>query len=453
MQYLRFAAVLTVVTFFACESADDPSNPTGSSGDSQASVQPAPPTAVAPQVPTRASEREFVSLAEAVPGFGGAVFDERGDVVVFLKDTSQLQRVLPAVRAMIHGRRRGIRGRSGEPMIIARRGEFGFNELATWRNVLSNGSWPRALHSIGVDEGANRVRLLISEPTAREEVLQFAVRLGVPAEAVVIDVRPVPVPAAYLADLHRPIPGGVAAHTFYQGEAAGACTIGFNAEFEGVRAFVTASHCTENIFGPDSPGNTYWYQNNYLLAESVGEEWIDPNGFTCWDGLGWRECRNSDAVAVRYFTASHQFGYIARTEFARHHEEGSRIIDEQNPTFQLSRQKDNNMTGETLDKIGWAGGWTFGDVLDTCDDKNFTHPVTGYQFRVYCLDTLDAYIVGGDSGGPVFEWRDSLTAELRGIAVGRESGANWPLFLSDLRQIEIDLGPFVANSPGEPENP
>lgn len=425
-------------------SCEEPTQPTQPPDDRPS------PTQIESLTQVRTSERESLELWRNVPAFGGAFFDEQGNIPVYLTDTTLIARVTPAINAMTHGRLDGVRGVMAQKNIYVLHAQYGFGELAAWRDVLSQAPWPAGLHTIDLDESLNRVRLETETQLSAGATLDWAVKLGVPREALVMDVSPIAVAAKWLTSQFRPIPGGVQAWTT-RNDQLGACTLGFVAESDGVRVLVTNSHCTDHVFGLDNPSYPWHQPHPQANPDTIAWEWIDPPSFDCRDDLlRLRRCRNADAAALR-LTDFGQLGYIARTRYARWHEPGSTEINDQDPWFQLVRRKDNNMEGETLDKIGVATGWTFGDVTNTCEDKTFSSNATG-TYRVLCTDEVDAYIDFGDSGSPLFEWRDSLTAELRGIVIGKESDANWPMYISDLRQIEIDLGPLVVTSPGEPES-
>lgn len=71
---------------------------------------------------------------------------------------------------------------------------------------------------------------------------------------------------------------------------------------------------------------------------------------------------------------------------------------------------------------------------DTCTDFS-----TSGWIKL-CSDRVDFAIQDGDSGSPVFYWTPGGTAELRGIVFGWQG---WPYsdgLMSDLHQIELDLG-------------
>jgi hypothetical protein len=208
----------------------------------------------------------------------------------------------------------------------------------------------------------------------------------------------------------------------------GGCSAGFPAYLNGHLVMISASHCSpgwmEGPFGDDvfQPWDTF--------APRFGYEYYDPQYFSCFS-WGYKDCRNSDGIA--YKLEGNVMGFaVARTLSWN----GSTTIDESNPTLPIVGLVRNNIVGEYLDKMGRTSGWTYGAVAETCEDRNLRR-FDGEERRVYCMDRINTTAEPGDSGGPVFRLVSSngaYSAEIRGI-VSAEG-----LWLSDVRQIEVDLG-------------
>jgi len=116
-------------------------------------------------------------------------------------------------------------------------------------------------------------------------------------------------------------------------------------------------------------------------------------------------------------------------------------IDSINPSIDDVGQSSYIIDNEHLDKVGRTTGWTYGAVEDTCTD----YEIDGWTRE--CSDRVDYSTSGGDSGAPVFSLTAGGDAEIRGINFGYEG---WPYndaLMSDIYQIQLDVGDLVAFEP------
>src|SRR5687767_8371750 len=155
--------------------------------------------------------------------------------------------------------------------------------------------------------------------------------------------------------------------------------------------------------------------------------------------------RESDAALISALVRI-RLGFIARTTAMSGCEDCLMpiTVDAVNPWLQITSRKGNVIENEFLEKIGQNSGWTRGKVEDSCADYDFDGWV-----RI-CSDRVDYSAVDGDSGSPVFSPKADGTVELRGIHFGR---VGWPYndaLMSNLNQIEKDLGPLTVLDPGPP---
>jgi hypothetical protein len=86
------------------------------------------------------------------------------------------------------------------------------------------------------------------------------------------------------------------------------CTIGFIAEYNGRRGFITNSHCSYKEWGTE---NTEYHQATFDGGSSVGFEYKDSGGSSC-GFLSSRNCRKSDATFA-VVNVDAELGTIART--------------------------------------------------------------------------------------------------------------------------------------------
>lgn len=120
-------------------------------------------------------------------------------------------------------------------------------------------------------------------------------------------------------------------------------------------------------------------------------------------------------------------------------------IDTTNPSLSVVGERAHTIENETLEKIGRTTGWTAGGVEDTCTDYELDGWVRS------CSDRVDYSSQDGDSGAPVF----SLTlgnAEIRGIHWGWQGFPYSDALMSDMHQIELDLGNLVVFEPNTDAN-
>jgi hypothetical protein len=136
----------------------------------------------------RPGEAGFLALAERIPGFGGYAFDADGNLVAFIKGRTPGgdagARVL--LTRLLDRRRPGL-GRQGGAVIL-RTAEFTFEELAAWRDQLTDSLLGRGLgvHSTDVDEASNRIRIGVAGTPGRSAVMQAAVQVGIPMTALMM---------------------------------------------------------------------------------------------------------------------------------------------------------------------------------------------------------------------------------------------------------------------------
>jgi hypothetical protein len=95
--------------------------------------------------------------------------------------------------------------------------------------------------------------------------------------------------------------------------------------------------------------------------------------------------------------------------------------------------------GQTLSKIGWRTGHTYGQVVSVCDNFYFSDR----NVVLYCQNYVHAYADEGDSGGPVFIPTVNSTAQAIGILWGGDSSIH-EFGFSLLWYVRGELGDFAV---------
>lgn len=408
------------------------------------SVSGAPPA----QADRRPQEERFRRISDNVPGFGGYFFE--GDALVGLvTDLASAASVRAALRPILS--QPGTP--SGVSRVEIRKGEYSFIQLREWRDrasgevlAIADASW------VDLDEKRNRLAIGLENRSGRAAVNQKLAELDIPPAAVIIEVtgligEDVGFRRSHtIRDYNRPLEGGISVDMTYPGSSF-PCTFGFNARWNNQNVFVTNSHCTEVFWGgdnttvyqPSSPGQAYW----------VGNEVHDPDPFRCGPIWDRDDCRYSDAAMISielslFGNNSFNFGYIARTTSRTEGfgGVGSIVIDHNNPRMEIIAENLYSTVGQSVHKMGRFTGWTYGDVTQTCVDREAGNIVRK------CQDFADYGRGGGDSGSPVFLWHGS-TVTLQGIHWGYNTGLQVALF-SPLGGIKQDLGSFTTFTPPPP---
>jgi hypothetical protein len=362
-----------------------------------------------------------VALVRAVPGFGGFFLDQDGVPTVYLRDVSRRAEAERALGPWLQAQ-----GLGATPLQV-RRADFDWPSLERWQ--VDAGREALAMRGavwVDADEARNRVTIGVERGTSAAAVRAAVARLGVPAEAVVIqEAEPVRL-AATLRDRIRPVVGGLQIN--FPGFL---CTLGFNALRGTQRSFITNSHCT-NVQG-GSEDTPYRQPLSTVDGTKIATEVADPvytTGGACPSG---RRCRRSDAARARYASGTAStLGTIARTTGANN---GSVTIS---GSFKVTAEG-GAPVGQTVHKVGRTTGWTRGKVSNTCVTVN----VSGTNITQICQTLVTAGVGAGDSGSPVFRRTGTgSNVTLVGILWGG-SGSQLYVF-SPIANIEAELGALTT---------
>lgn len=385
----------------------------------------------------RPHEDEFVSISADVPSFGGYFYQD-GVRVIYVTDLADAEAAVKAVESSAsldqsepsHHEEAYFTGENKVVQV-----QFRFLDLRAWRNeILFPVMDIQGLENLDLDEAGNVISAGISSPEAEEELRARLDEHGIPQEAVVTEQTAPAEGDLTLRDRYRPLQGGFQ----IQNANNGICTLGFNAYWNGGRAWLTNSHCTGQYWKTDGIA---FYQNLVTGGNYVGSESYDRGPWRC--GFFWLyQCRYSDAAVVGTPSdVAADFPYIARTRFWAYGPTGvgSIDVDPYNPRMRVVAKRPAPRVGDYLDKMGRTTGWTFGRVQRTCQDIRIGG---GW---VLCQDRANYGRAGGDSGSPVFMWHgDRVT--LYGLHWGAQplNGTTTAIF-SAMWNIERDLGALVVH--------
>jgi len=426
IRYLSFLVIAGLLLFTACDSSTAP--------------EVTPETDVATtldldkSIPASSIDAKFLSIEKKVPGFAG-VFNEGNGVLRALVKGDGAKSIDPGlIRSAVEAQMgelsaltqsRGDKS-AGTPTLEVDRADFSFSELSNIRVRGLDALKLDGVHTIDVDERANRVRIFADGEFAMLEAKRFAESNGLSLDAIIIEDAPLPERTATLRDRIRPLKGGLQIAF-----DSNLCTLGFVANRGSVRGFMTNAHCSTSMF---TVTPTYYYQPLRTSNNYIGYETVDP-------ALNSGSWRYSDAAFVRITSAvSSSLGRIARTTgWAFQTGSGSLTI---NGEIEIDSEDCNVTTGDFIDKIGRTTGWTYGEVESTCQSINMG------SYTLYCQDEVYAGVNGGDSGSPTFRWKgdtdgDGLdNVDLTGLLWGSRtySSGKKTFLYSPMCQVEADIG-------------
>jgi hypothetical protein len=405
---IKLQTIIVTAAFLAvaCSDQNEPSAPTDQSDPLSPSLQQGP--AGNPN-----------DLGRAVRGFGGFFFDAQGTPTVYLKNAAERSNAERALAPFFRAQGRSPSG------IQVRRGDFDWVELERWfAQASAEVLGQSGAVFVDADEASNRVRIGV-ERGAVGQARSLVARLGIPAEAVIVEeTEPIKF-AATLRERVRPVVGGLQIN--FPGFL---CTLGFNAVRSGQNSFITNSHCTNTQWGTEA--TPYWQPLQTVDPVQIGTEVDDPVYFRRQNGCpSGRRCRFSDASRAAY-AANIQFtlGSLAKTTGPNN---GSITI---NGSFSISGEG-SAAVGQTVNKVGRTTGWTQGLVTNTCVNTG----VSGSNIVQLCQTFVSARVGGGDSGSPVFTGTTGVT--LVGILWGGNSSGSQFVY-SPISNIEQELGALTT---------
>jgi hypothetical protein len=382
--------LLSALLIWACADDDEIVSPAeeGKTTPSLSSAHPGLPEGITPG----SIDAEFADIARNVPGFGGLFIDE-GIPTVYLVDPTQREAAQEAVTPLLLERDLLEDGSVTTLDIQVRQADYDFLQLAEWSHLVTDLLTFPGVLSLDIDESVNRVSFGVENMGLEAVLKRDLAKLGVPEKAVIIYEEEPTVPMTTLQDRVRRVLGGLRIDR--PPGLENGCTLSFNTYSNGGYAFVTASHCSEVWWTPDS---TLFYQPTVSGGNYIGFEFADPEPFQGGDCPTGEYCRYADANLSRYDSAgSANYGRIARTTYWKQWESGSIVIDSSRPHFYIRGEGRAPVMGQWLYKMGQRTGWTGGPVVKTC-----YKPDKYGGIQLVCQGRVAAHLGGGDSGSPVF---------------------------------------------------
>lgn len=329
----------------------------------------------------------FAEVGRRVPAFGGMFVDEGKNTLYVYMVPGQPGDLVTLNQAVID-----VFGsnRPQQQNIQALPGQYTFVQLKEWYDEMS-----RVVLAISgtvftdIDEAKNRLAVGLENANVVPGVQAALRTLGIPPQAVDIEVVPPVEPTQFARTLQsgaRPMVGGIQI-------SPGPCTLGVPVIGPGLaHGFVTAGHCS-NVAGD---GNSPFFQPvagaavstlvrnpAYLPAGTPGAPAACPAG---------RSCRFSDSLFAQLDPGTGAtLGAIAQPTFGG-------IAWNGVTNFTITAGLGLPLAGSTVQKVGRTSGWTQGTVVRTCITTNKTTP----GLTLICQYTTTLLQQGGDSGAPAF---------------------------------------------------
>lgn len=391
------------------------------------------------------SDDLFAEVARRVPGFGGFFLDQEGTRFnIYLLEPRTEDAAIEAI-GEVYGANyfqdNGLKYPPDDIRVLI--GQYDYQELLEWnirtRDLLSL----PGISLKGIDEGRNRLLIGLEREGARQRIQDALKQLGVPDEAVIIEVTDPVRQLNHTLTSSPPVRPTVGGLQIDDGDGA-ACSLGFNVirEATGRAGFVTNSHCTVEEAG-GSDGRPIYQLDTVPPTNRLGVETVDPPYFDTTVVSrcpAFDLCRWSDAAFILYdeeITRSQ--GHIARVPLG-----SIGVISHAQQSFRISAESMGPMMGITLYKIGQSTGHTQGIVEQTCMDM----PAAAPGVTLLCQASVRGaglVVALGDSGAPVFRNTNQPEAgdvTLHGILWGQSSTRNY--FFSAIRGAGVqnirDLG-------------
>jgi hypothetical protein len=124
----------------------------------------------------------LVRVEERAPGFGGMFIGRDGRLAVYLLDPSQLAAARSAIEAVFGAQQVPAAG------VRAVRGQYTVSQLKRWAERATELLEVPGVTAVDLDEAKNRVAIGLEDNSRTPTVEQGIVSLGIPREAVVIEV-------------------------------------------------------------------------------------------------------------------------------------------------------------------------------------------------------------------------------------------------------------------------
>lgn len=203
----------------------------------------------------RGFEDDILRLEARVPGVGGVYVDSLGRTVVYVKslaDADAATREWRSAASHLQLADAHTARMAAADGVVPREGRFSFSELVAWQKVLLVAiGREKGFVSIDADEMRNRVSVTVSDDSTVMVVRTRAMEIGMPEDAVDVQVGPRSEVAHSLRTTVRPVSGSYQIANYW-----GYCTLGWNLHITWVgKVFLTAGHCSAAAPGSGATGS------------------------------------------------------------------------------------------------------------------------------------------------------------------------------------------------------
>ena len=400
--------------------------------------------------PFKTIDTQFLEVNDLVPGFGGMYYDDAGILNAYVEGSPA---DLVAVKAPLVAAIRSVFGdealredytsipgvlTTDLDLILRTKvvpGMYEWHELYRWNEPLTEVLTMPGIEFSDIDESTNTLAIGYSESANLTRIQERITKLGVPLEAVDFVKDTGAVAGATLREQRRPTLGGLLIDYVYS-----RCTLGINVKRNGIRGFITNSHCSRRQFAVDS--SSYYQADDEVAEARVGSETLDPayftNSTTSLCPLNYA-CRYSDANFVDYYDSNQP--PLGRNYIT------AKNTDPPNLTITGTGDSPGEAAGTPTvgsyaSKVGSTTGLTEGKVTRACERR--TYDKRSWDDKpvfLLCTHEVEANFYYGDSGSPVLTAANG--GRIRGVAwgFGGNFGDGTRYFLySDLNGIRHELG-------------
>lgn len=333
----------------------------------------------------------------AESAFAGMYRDEDGALVIRLTDVNRV----PQARAAI----RGFFPSAIDPArpLRAEQAKYAWDALASTHRKLLAVPPSRTVVAYDIDERHGQIMLGVRAAGDTLPLRQILRERGVPDDIVYLVVFGDILQTATLADLVRPLRGGLYIEVF-QSQSSDTinvdyCTLGLMVRYSSQIGFFSASHCSQTTGVVDA--NARVYQNDaFLSSNQIGVEQYDPPIYSC-PGMPYGRCVSGDVSFYRRVnTPSYSLGVIAKTT--------SGINIDPSAGNQLMVDgvfwdpAHSPIAGDPLWKTGPLQGEVGGTVESTCVDLPHDSKPSGNPYTIVCQDFANMTQGGGESGAAIY---------------------------------------------------
>lgn len=335
---------------------------------------------------------DFSDIASIDPDFGGMFYDSESNINIYMLNSQKDNAPVINAIAKTFGA-----DKISKRQIKIKQANYRFSDLKAWHDeAISLFEIPGVITS-SIDHTTNSLKIEVDDLEKEAAIRSQLDILGIPNGAAHVEKGELILEeTASLRQKIRPVEGGlsIATNTVL-------CTLGFNAELNGVEGFVTASHCSTARSVAD--GTIFFQITN--SADRIGEETEDPpftTGGTCPVNF---QCRESDVNFSAFDQGVNKArGFIEKTQGLNTPQNlhNTDIVG----SFQITGTGDV-IVGDKVDKVGRSSGWTgwtgqdldaHGLVTEVCADV----AVSGTSIIMLCQNEASYQSAPGDSGAGVF---------------------------------------------------